>query len=180
MGELKGVFHEQGLGVPERLSSESSADYLRRLEALQRYLFHGSSDSLEELTPRAPVTDAGTDPWEMETAVYASPNVVGVVGMSILQRRSERQGLWKVKVNFDPSSKHENEIKITENVGLTEGFVHVVSKEGFEPNESGDQYKSRQAVKPLTVVKVLPFDFYQMGGKVIKVELEDKPAEIDI
>lgn len=147
----------------ERREGESTIDYLRRLEKSEQYLFHGSSDRIEELEPRDPITDATDEQENKRTAVYAYSSPELAIQRAILPKRSDIEGDWDVVGGTNPLQPEQPLLQTTPNLLLGSGWVHVLLRKNFE-HTHGYQWVSEMPVRPRAFVGVTPETYRDMGG----------------
>lgn len=152
--------------VPAREEDESAADYLRRLDSLGTFLFHGSPyGGIDVLELNWAVDEASSGSWTNDRAVYAVPAVIAV-GRAILPARDAVEGYWNFSLSRDPQHPGGPLLSVSVNLELGTGSVYVLEKAGFDGNPALHEWKSRVPVPVLAEVRVTPVDFREMGGRV--------------
>lgn len=147
----------------ERREGEGAAEYLRRIEATEAYLFHGSPVEIAELEPREPVTDATDNPDNKRIAVYAYSSAALAAQRAILPLRSDVEGDWDIVGGTNPDQPGQPLLKTTPNLTLGKGFIHVVPRSSFV-HTGGYQWISESPVRPEAVVAVDPEVYGELGG----------------
>lgn len=145
-------------------------------EALKKYpkelhLFHGSPNSeILVLEPR-PASDVDkSNTFNNDTAVFASDNITSCVLFAVMRDRSKlpntvRDGTWSVYWEEDNSVTAEIPKKWQPHLPLITGYLYILPKETFLENK-GNQWKSKEVVKPIAKIKVNFQDYLDLGGNV--------------
>lgn len=156
--------------LPPQNEGEIVVDYLKRLEAEGKYLFHGSARrDIDQLEPR-PATDKSGDLWKNDTAVFAVTDPETAVSRAITPDRARLSGLekWQIAMG-DPENPAIPTLSVTANVAelIDHGTVYILSRSGFVSHpENGKQWKSKDVTPPLGKIEVTPADFLKLGGAI--------------
>lgn len=148
----------------EQKEGESTVDYLRRLDATEAFVFHGSSRAIDELEPRDLVTDASDDLNNKRVVIYAYEHPVLAAQFAIIGARADRVGDWEVRCGVDANMNPV--LETTSNVALAHGTVHVLPRGMFQKThgEEGYQWICEKPVRVLAHVEVTPETFVELGG----------------
>lgn len=156
-----------------RVDGEPTSDYLQRLDASGRYLFHGSPyGGLKILEPRK-ADDASGGEWGNDTAVYAVKTIIAA-GRAIMPKRETLVGTWSISSDRDPLVPGGPKVRITSNIVPMSGSVYVLDKNGFVPNQKSTEWKSKESVRVLAEIIVTPDDYVLMGGEILVIEGDNK------
>ena len=162
--------------VPALAPHETSAEFLARLDTLERFVFHGSPhQGLVTLAPR-PAQDVASSEWGNDTAVYAGPALIAI-GRAILPPREQVAGRARVIASRNPHAPGGPRLVLTSNVKLGRGSVYVLDRTAFIRGAGGLEWKCHRRARVRLEVEVGVDDFRALGGRVMFVEPEwDTPA----
>lgn len=157
---------EAGQPVPnvERREGETTEDYLRRLEESGEYLFHGSSQKIDELEPRDPVADASDNPDNKRVAVYAFSSPALATQFAIIQSKHDVKEDWNIIGGTDSENSDRPLLRTTPNLKLGKGYVHVLPRQQFTLTE-GYQWICEKPIRPIEAVEVDPEIYGKLGGE---------------
>jgi len=157
--------------TPEFFSAEKRL--LHELESSGLYVFHGSAEDREELSPQQAhnILPEGVIP-DGEPAVFASSLADYAIFMAIMNKnncpRGTRSSVWTHTTEGERTLSYGATAETLEQLTDTaHGFVYVFNKESFMQRDPEDEveYISTSTVKPIQKVRVLK---------------QDLPGQIDI
>lgn len=158
------TFLEQEVG-------ESNLRFLQRIEASGDYLFHGSQNKdITVLEPRQAYSSDG-EVEKNDLAVYASELFGTAVQRAIVNLNASENSVFGMHRSTFPDRSPKFTIKVAGKVVFGPGVVYVLSKKDFLPS-TGDSWKAKSTVTPLTKVVVDRKLYEEMGGEVVVEDFE--------
>lgn len=126
-------------------------------------VFHGSiRDDIEILTPSEP-RDAGSDPWNKETAVYATGDVSAAIIFSLIKGF---RGTFEVNRSEDGVTIASFPKTFSEQLSSNVGSLYVLRRDDFSVRREW-QYKSYNPVTPIARIDLALQDFLDFGGELV-------------
>ncbi|MBN1619065.1 hypothetical protein JW887_07055 [Candidatus Dojkabacteria bacterium] len=165
------------IGEAPKNLEEAKPTVVQQLKAFEKqgYVFHGSRNpNILKLEPR-PATDVDkANAFNNDTAVFAAPSPTASVIFACMSLdnvpKELRSGNWSVGSERGKGIVARIPQKWQQYVSTNTGYVYVLDGSTFSgkcDTEGVWQVKSKQPVKPTTVLTVTFSDFEQLGGSVI-------------
>ena len=161
LAEYLDFLHQNPLKITELQNGNASMNIPKQI------LFHGSSELITTLNPTQTI-DANQVVAE-DSLAYATPNANYAIFLAILHLK--KGGNASVTITDEASEFSISDGFVNGESMLANGYVHIVSGEGFE--ETGNaEFISKQEVPVLLSVEVMPSD---MNARVV-VKMDNRES----